>query len=118
MTCREMTAAAAAAVGLRVKWEEVHGCHWIVTELGIEVRPWEPRDDKADSFDLAAALRIGVQHSPAEEKRPWVCASVCAYVGRAHQFLEDVPNELDRGAAMRLAILRCAAAQQPATAQP
>lgn len=111
MTGREMTAAAAAAMGLRVKWEDVHGCHWIVDGQGIEVRPWEPRDDKADSFDLAAALRITVEHSPEEEKRPWVCASVSTHVARVQQFLEDVPTEPERGAAMRLAILRCAAAQ-------
>lgn len=114
MTGREMTAAAAAAMGLRLKWEEAHGCHWIDFGQGIEVRPWEPRDDKADSFDLAAALRITVEHSPAEEKHPWVCASVSTHVARVQQFLEDVPNEPKRAAAMRLAILRCAASQPPA----
>lgn len=110
-TEREMTEAAARAMGLRVDWEELHGCYWLVSELGMPVKPWQPRFANDENFALAAALRISVEHNHPDEKRPWVCASVSTNIGRTQQFMEDVPTEELRADRMRLAILRCAAAQ-------
>ncbi|MDH0849192.1 hypothetical protein N5D66_14730 [Delftia tsuruhatensis] len=114
MTEREMTAAAALAMGLRVKWEDVHGCFWIVTELGMPVRPWEPQDSNSECFDIAAALRISVVHNDPGDNRPFVYAECCSRVGRVQRFMEDVPDEYQRADRMRLSILRCAAGQAAA----
>lgn len=63
---------------------------------------------------LMAALRISVEHNHAEETRPWVCASIDGGPLRMRKaFVEDVPDESQRADRMRLAILRCAAAQAP-----
>lgn len=114
MTEREMTAAAALAMGLLVKWEDVHSCFWIVTELGMPVRPWEPRDSNSECFDMAAMLHISVEHNDPDDHRPFVSAECCSSVGRVERFIEDVPTEDLRADRMRLAILQCAAAQTAA----
>lgn len=75
---------------------------------------FDPRKEGADAFELAAALRISVEHNHAEETRPWVCASIDGGPLRMRKaFVEDVPEESQRADRMRLAILRCAAAQAP-----
>lgn len=126
MTEREMLEAAARAAGMRVlaegeKWPRDFA-GWFYNDAagkpnlwnaGAPINPWNPRNCSAQALDLAAALRISVEHSPADEKRPWVCASVSTNIGRTQQFMEDVPDESQRTDRMRLAILRCAAAQAP-----
>lgn len=111
MTEREMLEAAARAMGCdRVGfWDEKSRCLW-------DGEGWwfDPRNDGADSSNLAAALRISVEHSHAEEARPWVCASIDGGpLKLTKAFVEDVPDESQRADRMRLAILRCAAAQAP-----
>lgn len=92
-TEREMLEAAARAAG--------KSQHWVVHALL----------QGGYAEDLMAALRISVEHNPNEESRPWVCASVDC--GPMRLFIEDVPDESQRADRMRLAILRCAAAQVP-----
>lgn len=110
-TEREMLEAAARAVGWgHAKYADrnrlvVAGELWVNEDIGF----WNPRLSSQDSFELAAALRISVEHNPNEETRPWVCASVDG--GPMRLFIEDVPDESQRADRMRLAILRCAAAQ-------
>lgn len=111
MTEREMLEAAARAVGcahLGV-WDDGMRC------LSNGEGWWfDPRNEGSDSFELAAALRISVEHSHAEEARPWVCASIDGGpLKLTKAFVEDVPDESQRADRMRLAILRCAAAQAP-----
>ncbi|MGU3626493.1 hypothetical protein [Comamonas sp. C24C] len=42
MTDRELLELAARAAGLRVKFEEVHGCYWIELGQGIPIDVWTP----------------------------------------------------------------------------
>lgn len=78
---------------------------------------WNPRNCSFDSFELAAALRISVEHNHPADNHPWVSASVDGYTPTPERacfgFMEDVPDESQRADRMRLAILRCAAAQAP-----
>ena len=113
-TEREMLEAAARAVGITITWE--HGQEFperveLFRGHLKNYEPWSPRLYNSDAFELAAALRISVEHNPNEESRPWVCASVDG--GPMRLFIEDVPDESQRADRMRLAILRCAAAQPP-----
>lgn len=113
MTTREMTEAAARALGLRLNWEEVHDCHWIDFNQGIASEPWTPRTDSAQCFTLAAALRISVEHNPPSDPYGWVIARIDdGQVLSSYQ--ENVHDESQRADAMRLAILRCAASRSPA----
>lgn len=118
MTEREMLEAAARAVGWEgAEYQDMQGwgevryglstAMWVNEEIGY----WNPRVGSHDALELAAALRISVEHNPNEETRPWVCASVDG--GPMRLFIEDVPDESQRADRMRLAILRCAAAQAP-----
>jgi hypothetical protein len=116
-TEREMLEAAARAMGWRTWWvgSDLRGyvCHLIKTGFMVETAEWRPREDGADSFELAAALRISVEHNhPEQEFHPWVMASIEGPSG-VIQIMEDVPDESQRADRMRLAILRCAAAQAP-----
>lgn len=127
MTEREMLEAAARAAGMRVlaegeEWPEDYG-GWFYNDAGGRpnlwcagtlTNPWNPRNCSAQALDLAAALRISVEHNHAEEARPWVCASIDGGpLKLTKAFVEDVPDESQRADRMRLAILRCAAAQPP-----
>lgn len=124
MTEREMLEAAARAVGLRIldtheEWpDDCTG--WVHLNAAGLSQPfdrskwmpaWDPLRISDQAFALAATLRISVEHNPSEETRPWVCASVDG--GPMRLFIEDVPDESQRADRMRLAILRCAAAQAP-----
>jgi len=118
MTEREMLEAAARAMGWEgAEYQDMQGwgearyglstAMWVNEEIGY----WNPRVGSHDALELAAALRISVEHNPSEETRPWVCAIVDG--GPMRLFIEDVPDESQRADRMRLAILRCAAAQAP-----
>ncbi len=133
-TERELLEAAARAVGLRIldvheEWpDDCTG--WVHLNATGVLQPldrskwmpaWNPRHFKEQSMDLMAALRISVEHNHPQDHEPWVSASVerigaegvCMGVAC---FMEDVPDESQRADRMRLAILRCAAAQAPAVA--
>jgi hypothetical protein len=113
-TERELTEAAARANLLNYYWNERLECHEVWRDGERVKQAWVPRKDDGDSFRLAAALRISVEHNHAEENRPWVCASIDGGPLRMRKaFVEDVPDESQRADRMRLAILRCAAAQAP-----
>jgi hypothetical protein len=128
MTEREMLEAAARARGMHVLAEgepwpsECEG--WFFKEvdgraylwnLDGPARPWNPRHCGEQAMDLAAALRISVEHNHPADNHPWVSASVDGYTPTPERacfgFMEDVPDESQRADRMRLAILRCAAAQ-------
>lgn len=119
MTEREMLEAAARAIGLKINEKaqaEYDSLDPATASLWIWIRngsmAWNPRNNSAESFALAAALRISVEHNHPADHEPWVSASVeridmCMGV---QCFMEDVPDESQRADRMRLAILRCAAA--------
>lgn len=117
MTEREMLEAAARARGITITWE--HGQEFperveLFRGHLENYEPWSPRLYNSDAFELAAALRIGVEHNLPGDKHPWVCASFDpADCSQTCDFMEDVPDESQRADRMRLAILRCAAAQAP-----
>lgn len=99
MTERQMLEAAALAIG--------ESQHWVVHSLL----------QGGYAEELMAALRISVEHNHPADNHPWVSASVDGYSPTAERacfgFMEDVPDESQRADRMRLAILRCAAAQAP-----
>lgn len=101
MNEREMLEAAARAVGMKAE---------IIQRIE---EYWNPRIDEFDAFHLAAALRISVEHNDPMDRRPWVSASIPVPGLAFFRFMEDVPDESQRADRMRLAILRCAAAQAP-----
>lgn len=112
MTEREMLEAAARAAGLDIDHDR-YDEDWGYAFRG-KAKFWNPRNCSFDSFELAAALRISVEHSHAEEARPWVCASIDGGpLKLTKAFVEDVPDESQRADRTRLVILRCAAAQSP-----
>lgn len=126
MTEREMLEAAARAVGLRIldtheEWpDDCTG--WVHLNAAGLSQPfdrskwmpaWDPLRISDQAFALAATLRINVEHNHPADNRPWVSAGVDGYTGHAQHFVEDVPDESQRVDRMRLAILRCAAAQPP-----
>ncbi|OWG18312.1 hypothetical protein KDK82_1791 [Delftia sp. K82] len=106
-TEREMLEAAGRAAG---QGRSMAGDLWSFARGGL----WEPHKDDGDSFRLAAALRISVEHSLYMDLQPWVLAR-CAAEDGYRSFMEDVPDESQRAERTRLAILRCAAAQAPKT---
>lgn len=124
-TEREMTEAAARAVGLRIleaheEWpDDCTG--WVHLNTTGVLQPWDrsrcmpawnPRHSKEQSMDLMAALRISVEHNRPTDSYGWVIASVDDGEVRSC-YQENVPDEEQRADRMRLAILRCAAAQVP-----
>lgn len=111
MTEREMLEAAARAAGLDIDHDR-YDEDWGYAFRG-KAKFWNPRNCSFDSFEMAAALRISVEHNhPEQEHNPWVLATIEGSNGVV-QVIEDVPDESQRADRMRLAILRCAAAQAP-----
>lgn len=119
-TEREMLEAAARAMGWEgAEYQDMRG--WGEVRYGLSEAIWSeendgywnPRVSGEDSQMLAAALRISVEHNDPCDNRPFVSAECCNRVGRVERFIEDVPDESQRADRMRLAILRCAAAQVP-----
>lgn len=119
MTEREMLEAAARAVGLKInekaqaerdaRIDPATASLWISNGSTA----WNPRKNSTESFALAAALRISVEHNhPEQEHNPWVLATIEGPDG-VDQVIEHVPDESQRADRMRLAIMRCAAAQAP-----
>ncbi|MPS99524.1 MAG: hypothetical protein E2581_13625 [Pseudomonas sp.] len=112
MTERGMTEAAARAYRLNYYWNERLECYEVWRDGEMTKRAWLPRRDDGDSFRLAAALRISVEHNRPNDSYGWVIASVDDGEVRSC-YQENVPDESQRADRMRLAILRCAAAQAP-----
>lgn len=111
MNEREMLEAAARAMGLQAEYES--GGLWVDDGAPDGGRIyWNARHKSGDSFDLAAALRISVEHNDPYEKEPWVLAYIETEYA-IERYAENVPDESQRADRMRLAILRCAAAQSP-----
>lgn len=97
---RELLELAAKAAGLRVKWEEVHTCHWIELSQGLAIKPWNPLHDDGDALRLAVKLGLSVGHYQ-KAVRVWTTDGQEVCVGESYQD--------DRDAATRLAIVRAAA---------
>ena len=113
MTEREMLEAAARAVGMQAEYEA--GGMWVDDGVSGGGRIyWNARHKSSDSWDLVAALRISVEHNGPDEKEPWVLAYIETEYA-IERYAENVPDESQRADRMRLAILRCAAAQAPKT---
>lgn len=122
-TERELLEAAARAMGWEDAvfrdmqgWGEARYGLSVAMWVNEEVGYWNPRVGSHDALELAAALRISVEHNDPHDRHPWVCASVWTDGDSSEQqYLEDVPDESLRADRMRLAILRCAAAPAPKT---
>tara|TARA_R110000868_G_scaffold376148_5_gene640950 strand:- start:7792 stop:8115 length:324 start_codon:yes stop_codon:yes gene_type:complete len=52
-TDKELLELAAKATGVRVDWNEVHGCYWVALGQGLPIEPWNPLTDDGDAFRLA-----------------------------------------------------------------
>lgn len=107
-TERELTEAAARALGL-------DSCGEYNAFCGIKTNSgwwFHPRVVGDDVVKLQAALRISVEHNRPTDSYGWVIASVDDGEVRSC-YQENVPDEEQRADRMRLAILRCAAAQAP-----
>ena len=103
MKDRELLELAAKAAGLRVKFEEVHGCYWIELGQGIPIDVWTPLDHDGDALRLAAELRLIVS---THESEAWA-----QFLGIEGEFITiKEPIENDPCAALRRAIVRAAAA--------
>lgn len=62
MTDRELTEAAAKAMGIAVTWEPAHSCYWIDLGQGLPIDEWNPLHDRVQNFALAAKLRLSIVH--------------------------------------------------------
>lgn len=103
MTDRELLELAAKAAGLRVKFEEVHGCYWIELGQGIPINVWTPLDHDGDALRLAVALKLIVS---THESEAWA-----QFMGVEGAFITIKQSiEGDPCAALRRAIVRAAAA--------
>lgn len=56
-TDRELLELAAKAIGLEIRWESVHRCHWIELGQGIPVDVWNPLEFEGDSIRLLMKLK-------------------------------------------------------------
>lgn len=109
MTIDEMMEAAAKAAGVAIRRIENIDSVIFVDDAGSF---WEPNINSWQSLELAATLRINVEHNHPSDNHAWVWAGIEGE-SEERMFLEDVPDESQRADRMRLAILRCAAAQAP-----
>ena len=61
-TDRELLELAAKAIGLGIKWEEKHNCHWIELGQGLPIDVWSPIDNDGDALRLAVKLCMSIKH--------------------------------------------------------
>jgi hypothetical protein len=69
--------------------------------------PWNPRNSSADAFDLAAKLRINIEHMAAMHGRDYGINAWPRGMGDCGVEVNDIENY---AAAMRLAVTQAAAA--------
>lgn len=100
-TDRELLELAAKAYGVRVKWEEVHGCYWVELGQGLPHEPWAPHEDDGQALRLAVKLRMDII-TRVSSSETWAQAPM--------QRTVIVPWDGDEYAATRRAIVRAAAA--------
>lgn len=106
MTDREMLELAAKAIGLGVRWEEVHGCFWIEMGQGLPINTWNPLTSSEDAFELAAKLSISIDYFDGVGE-----AKATSYDGVYEAY---APYGDNKAAAARRAVTECAAAIQEA----
>lgn len=102
-TDRELLEFAAKAYGVRVKWEEVHGCYWVELGQGLPHEPWAPHEDDGQALRLAVKLRMSIY--PPEGEGDGVAISTPDVDGE--WIIEECTNDVY--AAIRRAIFRTAA---------
>lgn len=107
---RQLVGDAARAAGCSVCWHHANQC-FMMTE-GASERKWRPEASGEDSLGLAARQRITISHNEEDAPVLWVEAK-SDIGGKSVICNELVAEESKRADAMRLAILRCAAAQAP-----
>lgn len=111
MTDRELLELAARAAGLRVKFEEVHGCYWIELGQGIPIDVWNPLDHDGDALRLAVKMRMMVD---VDEYRVQALAEIAMHEGLEPEtvYFDGQSIGVNRGdvnSATRRAIVRAAA---------
>ena len=115
MTDREMLELAAKAIGLGVRWEEVHGCFWIEMGQGLPINTWNPLTCSADALELAVKLDLDLMRT---ERDVEAIATLAPHAkvddrGIVAPFAVELIGD-DKAAATRRAITRAAAAIQEA----
>lgn len=117
-TDRKLLELAAKAIGLKVWWGNGWQSDHLFREIashssglitGVE---WNPRANSADALELAASLRIDVEHgSPLDNSRYVLASRRGIEMARdAVSVVEEFEDERARADAMCLAITRAAAA--------
>lgn len=109
-TDRELLELAARAAGLRVKFEEAHGCYWIELGQGIPIDVWNPLDHDGDALRLAVKLNLWVRYR--DDKSTNVCwyDEQGIFAGHVTVKFTESGCDGDPYAAVRRAIVRAAAA--------
>ena len=113
-TERELLELAAKACGIRVKWEQLHGVHWVDPGQGLVIKPWNPLKDDGDCARMEARIRVDI-----EWQRIGVVA--CHRAESGHDIVAREPyadHQYDRQSARRMASLMVAAAIQEAKEAP
>ncbi|MBU4609187.1 hypothetical protein IMZ29_01030 [Achromobacter sp. GG226] len=111
---RELLELAAKAIGLDAAYDEKWGGMLIPVTVhapddGYEF--WNPLEISGDAFDLAARLRLGIDHNHAADQQRWVSAdrNGCEGCYSPVSCVEDEFDECDRLSAARRAVVRAAA---------
>ena len=102
-------AAKAAGIGPVLCYESARNCLRIGNRKSYSL--WRPKQDDGDSFRLACALRIGVDHSNVLDQTSWVSAERWGHVSKQHPVVitEPVEDEFQRAQVARDVVLRAAA---------
>lgn len=102
-------AAKAAGIGPVLCYEAARNCLRIGDRKSYTI--WRPKQDDGDSFRLACALRIGIDHSNVLDQTSWVTAERWGHVSRQHPVVIDEPveDESQRAQITRDVVLRAAA---------
>lgn len=110
MTDQQLLELAAKAAGMAPPYDE-HGVFTAWVGDPVHGHWWDPRGDDGDSFRLACALRIGVDHSNVLDQTSWVSAERWGHASKQHPVVitEPVEDESQRAQMARDVVLRAAA---------
>ena len=116
MTDRELIEAAARAAGIGLKFEPVHGAHWIEPGQGLVIDIWNPLVDDGQALRLAVKLNLHVEID-AESAGVITIEWDFDESGTSRRSVEqEAPMGGDDYAATRRAVVRAAAAMHPVDA--
>ena len=101
-------AANAAGIGPVLCYEAARNCLRIGDRKSYNL--WRPKQDDGDSFRLACALHIGIDHSNVLDETSWVTAERWGHASKQHPVVitEPVDDESHRAQVTRDVVLRAA----------